>query len=92
MALRNYGSHKKYQNEYIGINSRLDELQALFLSVKLPELNHMTEHKRKLASVYFTELANTPYILPKKDLQNDVFHIFPIRTKKRNALKKYLSL
>jgi dTDP-4-amino-4,6-dideoxygalactose transaminase len=89
-ALRNYGSGKKYQNDYIGYNSRLDELQAAFLSVKLKFLNEITNHKRKLASIYLSELKSDfkcPIVL--KDYF-DVYHVFNIRHPKRDELKEYL--
>lgn len=88
--LRNYGSGKKYYNEVVGYNSRLDELQAAFLSVKLKRLNEITEHKRKLAEIYFNDLSDK-FILPHRDDDHyNVFHIFNIRHKKRDELKAYL--
>ncbi len=88
--LRNYGSEKKYYNDLVGYNSRLDEIQAAFLSVKLKYLDKINEHKRKLAKIYFENLKSD-FILPKieKDYY-DVFHIFNIRHKKRNELREYL--
>jgi dTDP-4-amino-4,6-dideoxygalactose transaminase len=89
--LRNYGSRIKYHNQYIGYNSRLDEIQAAFLRVKLPNLNQVTDHKRKLANVYFKYLDSNKFILPKiEDFNYDVFHIFPIRCANRNELKAFL--
>ena len=89
-ALRNYGSFVKYHNEYIGYNSRLDEIQAGFLSVKLKKLNDINRHKNKLASVYISHLKKD-FIVPlaRKDYFN-VFHIFPVRHPRRDELKKYL--
>lgn len=89
-ALRNYGSHKKYHTDYIGSNSRLDELQAGFLDIKLAVLDDITEHKRALASIYLAELSDA-FIKPvvKKDYK-DVYHIFNIRHANRDALKDYL--
>jgi dTDP-4-amino-4,6-dideoxygalactose transaminase len=89
-TLRNYGSKKKYSNELIGFNSRLDELQAALLSVKLQQLNDLTEHKRKLAQLYHERLKSDfikPVLHP--DFY-DVYHIFNIRHPKRNELKEYL--
>lgn len=89
-ALRNYGSSKKYHNDYIGYNSRLDEMQAAFLLIKLKYLDKINNHKRKLAKVYFANLGNRfvlPIVEPKYE---DVFHIFPIRAQNRDNLKKYL--
>lgn len=88
--MRNYGSDKKYYNERIGINSRLDELQAAFLSVKLEALDDINAHKRKLAQLYLQNLK-TDYILPVvEDDIKDVYHIFNIRHERRDALKEYL--
>lgn len=89
-VLRNYGSQKKYYNKYIGINSRLDEIQAAFLRIKLKYLDDINIHKRNLAEIYFDNL-DLRYILPMKDKDYfDVFHIFNIRTEKRDQLKKFL--
>lgn len=88
--LRNYGSGKKYHNELPGFNSRLDEIQAALLSVKLKQLNSITEHKRKLAQLYHEGLKNDfikPVLHPD---YYDVYHIFNIRHSKRNELKEYL--
>lgn len=88
--LRNYGSSVKYQNEELGYNSRLDELQARFLSRKLNILNQINSHKRRLAQVYFDELSDE-FIKPHlNDDYDDVFHIFTIRHKQRDAIKDYL--
>lgn len=88
--LRNYGSGKKYHNEYIGLNSRLDELQAAFLRIKLRSLDKINRHKRKLASIYLDELKED-FILPVVDNNfKDVFHIFNIRHPKRDKLRDYL--
>lgn len=88
--LRNYGSETKYYNEYAGVNSRLDELQAAFLRIKLKYLDTINSTKRKLAKEYFNGLSSG-YILPCLDPDyNDVFHIYNIRTERREALKKHL--
>ena len=88
--LRNYGSRVKYQNEFIGMNSRLDEVQAAFLSVKLKSLNKINSHKRELASHYLSHLKED-FIKPSvQNFSYDVFHIFNIRHKQRNELKEYL--
>jgi len=88
--LRNYGSEKKYYNELVGYNSRLDEVQAVFLSVKLKRLDEINAHKRKLASVYLENLK-TDFIKPVVDKNHyDVYHIFNIRHPKRDDLKNYL--
>jgi dTDP-4-amino-4,6-dideoxygalactose transaminase len=89
-CLRNYGSSKKYHNSVLGYNSRLDEIQASFLSDKLVILNEITNHKRKLASLYF-EYLDDRFIKPQVDENYyDVYHIFNIRHKKRDLLKEYL--
>jgi dTDP-4-amino-4,6-dideoxygalactose transaminase len=91
-ALRNYGSEKKYHNKYIGINSRLDELQAAFLNVKLPYLDADNDKRRSIAKRYLTEITNNKINLPYWDLSsNHVFHLFVIRTKNRDALQEYFS-
>jgi dTDP-4-amino-4,6-dideoxygalactose transaminase len=88
--LRNYGSDIKYYNEVVGYNSRLDELQAAFLSVKLKRLDEINAHKRKLASIYLNNLK-TDFVKPVVDKDYfDVYHIFNIRHEKRDNLKEYL--
>lgn len=90
IKLRNYGSSKKYYNDVIGYNSRLDELQAVILDIKLKKLDYINEHKRKLAKIYLDNLKDD-FIKPLvQEDYYDVYHIFNIRTKKRNELKKYL--
>ncbi|MEI8128562.1 MAG: DegT/DnrJ/EryC1/StrS family aminotransferase [bacterium] len=89
-SLRNYGSKIKYENEFIGFNSRLDEIQAAFLSVKLEYLDRINSHKRKLAELYLNELKND-FIKPVVDPNYfDVYHIFNIRHEQRNQLREYL--
>lgn len=89
-TLRNYGSSAKYVFDEVGYNSRLDELQAAFLSVKLKFLDKITAHKQKLAAVYLRELKSD-FILPTVQTgQEDVFHIFAIRHPERGRLKQYL--
>lgn len=86
----NYGFGKKYYCQYVGYNSRLDEMQAAFLSLKLPSLNQITEHKRLLANLYFSGLSDR-FILPEQDPDFfDVFHIFAIRHPRRDQLREYL--
>jgi dTDP-4-amino-4,6-dideoxygalactose transaminase len=88
--LRNYGSIKKYYNDIIGFNSRLDELQAGFLTIKLKHLNTINEHKRKLAALYLVGLKDD-FIKPVSHPDfYDVYHIFTIRHERRDALKEYL--
>lgn len=88
--LRNYGSEKKYFNEYPGINSRLDEIQAAFLRIKLKNLDEINKTKRGLARLYL-DIVNEEFILPQIGPDYyDVFHIFNIRHPMRDKLKKYL--
>lgn len=90
-SLRNYGSEEKYKNEYVGVNSRLDELQAGFLNVKLPNLDAENTIRRTIANRYLSEIKNDKIILPFWDLsENHVFHLFVIRTENRNTLQQYL--
>ena len=90
-ALRNYGSEKKYYNEYLGINSRLDELQAAFLNVKLPYLDVDNISRQKVAKRYLSEIKNEKIILPNvASFENHVFHLFVIRTENREELQHYL--
>jgi dTDP-4-amino-4,6-dideoxygalactose transaminase len=89
-VLRNYGSEVKYYNDVVGVNSRLDELQAALLLVKLKYMERITSHKRELASVYLNGLKSD-FIKPQVHSDYfDVYHIFNIRHPKRDALKDYL--
>lgn len=91
-SLRNYGSEKKYHNEFIGTNSRLDELQAAFLNVKLPYLDSDNEQRKAIAKRYLSEIKNDKIILPTWDLSdNHVFHLLVIRTNNREQFQNYLS-
>ncbi len=89
-TFRNYGSKIKYENEVVGFNSRLDELQAALLSVKLKALDEITEHKRRLASFYQNHLSEN-FVKPviEEDFY-DVYHIYNVRHPKRDQLKAYL--
>ena len=89
-ALGNYGSHKKYENCYKGVNSRLDEIQAAMLRVKLKYLEREIEKRREIAKYYMENINTKNIILPSQNYQNHVWHLFIIRSKKRNALQKYL--
>jgi dTDP-4-amino-4,6-dideoxygalactose transaminase len=90
-SLRNYGSETKYYNDHIGINSRLDELQAAFLNVKLPNLDGENEKRRIIARRYLSEIKNEKITLPFWDLSNNhVFHLFVIRTQNRLELQEFL--
>ena len=90
-SLRNYGSEMKYFNDNMGVNSRLDELQAAFLNVKLPKLDAENEKRRIIAKRYLSEIKNDKIILPFWNLsKNHVFHLFVIRTQNRLNLQEYL--
>jgi len=88
-ALRNYGSHKKYENLYKGINSRLDEMQAAMLRVKLRYLDKEIEKRKEIAKYYLENIKNQKIILPTITTDS-VWHLFVIRTDKRDELQKYL--
>lgn len=90
-TLRNYGSSTKYFNDVIGYNSRLDEIQAGILSVKLKVLDEINEHKRQLAKLYLEKLA-PQYIKPVTQSGfKDVYHIFNVRHARRDELRDYLA-
>ncbi|EPT0408274.1 DegT/DnrJ/EryC1/StrS family aminotransferase [Campylobacter upsaliensis] len=90
-ALANYGSLKKYENIYQGLNSRLDELQAGILSIKLKMLDKDNEARRRIAQIYLKNIKHKDVILPccEKE-EGHVWHCFVIRTPFRDALVKYL--
>jgi dTDP-4-amino-4,6-dideoxygalactose transaminase len=91
-TLANYGSSKKYINEYQGLNSRLDEIQAAVLNVKLNYLDEQNSKRRAIASRYSTEITNPLIILPDipANPKEHVRHLFVIRCKERKALQQYL--
>ncbi|MGJ0366363.1 DegT/DnrJ/EryC1/StrS family aminotransferase [Aliarcobacter cryaerophilus] len=90
-ALANYGSHKKYENLFKGINSRLDEIQAAMLRIKLKYLDNEVEKRREIANYYLQNIKNENIILPTiRSENNHVWHLFVIRTSKRDELQKYL--
>ena len=91
-ALRNYGSHEKYKNKYQGLNSRLDEIQAAFLNVKLKYIQKDINGRRRVANYYLENIKNPNITLPKV-LEQDghVWHLFVVRVKKREEFQKYLS-
>ncbi len=91
-ALGNYGSDYKYHHIYQGNNSRLDEIQAAFLSVKLPHLDRMNAERRRIADRYLNEINNPEVILPYvPDYAEPVWHIFAVRCEQRDALEKRLN-
>ncbi|WP_294225264.1 DegT/DnrJ/EryC1/StrS aminotransferase family protein [Chryseobacterium sp. sg2396] len=93
-TLANYGSQKKYINQYQGYNSRLDEIQAAVLSIKLRYLDEENNRRKEIAHRYITEITNTKIVLPHYKIQENshVYHLFVIRTENRDALQKYLEL
>ena len=96
-AIRNYGSHEKYKNLYQGVNSRLDEIQAAMLSIKLKYLDEQTEHRRQIAQAYMSDIKNPAITLPLAaelspvTLSSHVWHLFVIRSQERDALQKHLA-
>ncbi len=91
-ALRNYGSTEKYVFNYQGYNSRMDEVQAAILSIKLPNLDIENGYRRRIAERYLTEINNPKIILPPSDsIDNDVWHLFVIRVKEREKFRLFLS-
>ena len=92
-ALRNYGSHVKYENKYKGVNSRLDEIQAAILSVKLKYLDKQNSRRIEIANYYSENINNKRIKLPKvkyNDPLSHVYHLFVIRTLKRQNLISHL--
>ena len=90
-SLRNYGSELKYHNIYKGINSRLDELQAAFLRLKLPDLDFDNKTRQGIAKRYISEITNPLIALPFiTNFEAHVFHIFPVRVENRVDFQNYL--
>ena len=90
-AIANYGSHKKYCNLYKGVNSRLDELQAGILDVKLKYLDQDNERRRDVAKYYLKNIKSEKVILPKYNGDNShVFHVFAVRVENRKQFQEYL--
>lgn len=91
-ALRNYGSRKKYENIYRGLNSRLDEIQAAFLNVKLKYINNDILERRHVANYYIGNIKNPKIILPEAiNNEGHVWHLFVIRTSNRKELQKQMN-
>ena len=91
-ALGNYGSYKKYENHYKGLNSRLDEIQAAILEVKLRYLDNEITKRREIANFYLKNISNKALVLPSVADQNaHVWHLFVIRTENRDKLQSHLS-
>ncbi|SDM69793.1 DegT/DnrJ/EryC1/StrS aminotransferase family protein [Bacillus sp. OK048] len=91
-VLRNYGSQKRYHNEVVGYNSRLDELQAALLRVKLSHLDELNQERVVIAKRYFELIKNKEIVLPKvREYVSSVWHLFVIYTKDREKLQNYLN-
>lgn len=92
LLLRNYGQKKRYFHQVRGFNSRLDELQAGVLRIKLPNLNKWNDLRRERAHLYSRLLKNTPLMLPRETEKiGHVYHLYVIRSKYRNRLQKFLA-
>lgn len=92
-AVANYGSEKKYVNTYMGLNSRMDEIQAAFLNVKIKHVLQENACRREIANYYCSHIKNSKVILPEQpvDPMEHVYHIFAVRTADRDALQTYLT-
>lgn len=91
-ALRNYGSDRRYHNVYAGLNCRLDPLQAAFVRVKLDDIDNETEHRRKIAGIYCTEIKNPKVTLPVNTGDNScVWHQFVVKVTDREGFRSFLS-
>lgn len=91
--IRNYGSRKRYEHEVAGVNSRLDELQAAFLSVKLKKLDQWNCRRREIAARYIDGLSSTPLVLPYIPSKIEhVWHLFVVRSESRDELKDFLKM
>lgn len=91
-ALRNYGSHKKYVNQYIGMNSRLDEMQAAFLRHKLKRLDEENAIREKIADTYENEISNTLLVKPKQDVKKaHVWHCYTVMVPNREGFMKHMA-
>ena len=92
-SLANYGSSRKYVFDYCGYNSRMDEIQAAFLSVKIDYILEENQRRREIAGYYCQHIINSKIILPQQPAnpEEHVYHIFVMRTKERDALQQYLA-
>ena len=88
-ALGNYGSHQKYVHDYAGRNSRIDELQAAMLNVKLKYLDTENQRRKQIASIYINKVKNPSIYIPQSE-RDCVWHIFPVFCDRRDELKQYL--
>lgn len=91
-TLANYGSQRKYVFKYQGRNSRLDEIQAAVLNVKLPRLDTDNERRREIAGIYYKEISHPDITLPTMaSTEENVYHLFPVLSKHRDELQAYLT-
>ena len=91
-AIRNYGSHEKYENIYKGMNSRLDELQAAFLRIKLKYLDSENKKRAEVAGRYLSEIKNQQVLLPYTETFNiHAWHLFVVRVAHREHFQQYLT-
>lgn len=91
-ALANYGSQKKYVFKYTGRNSRLDEIQAAVLDVKMKYLEEANAHRQRIANYYYDHVCNPQIVLPTRlSDENNVYHLFPVLCEKRDELQAYLT-
>jgi dTDP-4-amino-4,6-dideoxygalactose transaminase len=89
-ALGNYGSRQKYVHDYQGCNSRIDELQAAMLDVKLKSLDADNQRRKEIASLYINKVKNPLIRIPQSD-RDCVWHIFPVFSEHRDDLQQYLA-
>ena len=90
-SLGNYGSSKKYVFDYQGYNSRIDEIQAAILDIKLKYLDKENARRKEIASLYINKVKNPKILIPNSDDRDCVWHIFPVLCAHRDELQKYLS-
>lgn len=92
-AIANYGSNQKYVNTYTGLNSRMDEIQAAFLTVKLKYIDKENAIRRTIAKYYIDNIKNSKIVLPvyPESPENHVWHLFVIRTNERESLQKFIA-
>ena len=92
-ALANYGSSQKYVFDYCGYNSRMDEIQAAFLSVKIDRIHEENQRRREIASYYCSHITNPKIVLPQQpeDYTEHVHHLFVVRSRERDAFQKHLT-
>jgi len=89
-GLGNYGSSKKYINTLKGVNSRLDEIQAALLTIKLKDLDHATERRREIAGFYFKNIKNPHIKIPPLGTKDHAYHLFVVRSEFRDGLSEHL--